>query len=72
LQAKLALFAIMLALAAANRLYLTPRLATGPARGEALRALRRNSGIEAGLGLVIFIIVGALGTLHPAIHLVPR
>jgi putative copper resistance protein D len=33
--------------------------------------LTRNSTIEVGLGLVIFVIVGALGTIHPAIHLVP-
>jgi putative copper resistance protein D len=30
----------------------------------------RNSIIELVLGLVIFAIVGLLGTLHPAIHLV--
>jgi putative copper resistance protein D len=28
----------------------------------------RNSTIEIALGLAIFAIVGALGTMHPAIH----
>jgi len=73
LVAKLALFAIMLGLAVVNRLYLTPRLAqpSGPLQAQALGGLIRNSAVEIGFGLIIFAIVGALGTLHPAIHLVP-
>ncbi|MEH2485696.1 putative copper resistance protein D [Bradyrhizobium sp. AZCC 2230] len=63
---KLALFAVMLALATINRLLLAPRLA----RSGGLRWLARNSSIELALGLAIFAIVGLLGTLHPAIHLV--
>jgi putative copper resistance protein D len=77
LQVKLALFALMLGLAAVNRLHWTPRLAqaAGPLararQDQALRQVMRNSAVEAGLGLAIFVIVGALGTIHPAIHLVP-
>jgi putative copper resistance protein D len=70
---KVAVFTAMIAFAAINRLLLTPRLALA-ARGEtkprALAALTRNTLIEIALGLVIFAIVGVLGTLHPAIHLV--
>jgi putative copper resistance protein D len=71
---KLALFAAMLCLAAINRLHLTPRLAqqaSEPTQVAALGWLRVNSTVEAGLGAVIFVIVGVLGTLHPAIHIVP-
>ncbi len=69
---KIVAFAVMLAFAAVNRLWLTPRLAlsgTEPRRLDALRQLGRNSTIEIALGLTIFAIVGMLGTLHPAIHL---
>lgn len=67
---KLALFAAMLGLAAVNRLRLTPRLAGpwGAAQDQALRSLRRNAAIEIALACLIFALVGALGTLHPAIH----
>jgi len=74
LMGKIALFAAMLVIAAINRLPLTPRLALRPEserRREALRQLTRNSAIEITLGLMIFAIVGALGTLHPAIHVLP-
>jgi putative copper resistance protein D len=68
---KVALFAIMLLIAAANRFWLTPRLAL-PSGSEpqpmVLRRLARNSMIEIALALMIFAIVGLLGTLHPAIH----
>jgi copper resistance protein D len=72
LMLKLAAFAVMLALAAFNRLALTPRvaLASNDARQDALRALSRNTLIEIALGLSIFAVVGLLGTLHPAAHLV--
>jgi putative copper resistance protein D len=69
---KIVVFAIMLAFAAVNRFALTPRLACSPdsgARIDALRQLTRNSVVEIALGLTIFAIVGMLGTLHPAIHL---
>jgi putative copper resistance protein D len=68
---KLAVFATMLVFAAINRLWLTPQLAFSSENEPQLKALRqltRNSVIEIGLGLTIFAIVGALGTLHPAIH----
>jgi copper resistance protein D len=68
---KVTLFAAMLALAAANRYLVTPRLDLRPEDSPglvALRQLTRNSMIEIVLGLAIFAIVGALGTMHPAIH----
>jgi copper resistance protein D len=71
LMLKMALFAAMLLFAAANRFWLTPRLALPPGgapRLDALRKLTRNSAIEIALALTIFAIVGILGTLHPAIH----
>jgi len=72
LMLKLGVFAIMLLFAAINRFLLTPQLAFSSKNEPQLKALRqlaRNSVIEIALGLTIFIIVGALGTLHPAIHL---
>jgi copper resistance protein D len=69
---KLVFFAIMLGFAATNRFWLTPQLAFSSENQpqlEALRQLTRNSVIEIALGLTIFAIVGVLGTLHPAIHL---
>jgi putative copper resistance protein D len=69
---KLVVFAIMLGFAAINRFLLTPRLGFSPDNEpqlEALRQLARNSVAEIALGLTIFAIVGVLGTLHPAIHL---
>lgn len=72
LMLKIAVFAMMLALAFMNRFWLTPRLDGSPDKEtgrEAVRQLTRNSVIEIALGVVIFVIVGLLGTLHPAIHL---
>ncbi len=71
LMLKIALFAVMLLIAAVNRFWLTPRLAPPSASGprlEALRRLARNSMLEIALALVIFVMVGVLGTLHPAVH----
>jgi putative copper resistance protein D len=70
---KIAAFVVMVGFAAVNRFSLTPRLAAGAKSGGepgALAALRRNTLIEIALGFAIFAIVGVLGTLHPAIHLV--
>jgi putative copper resistance protein D len=70
---KIAAFVIMVSLAAVNRVSLTPQLVAGVKSGaepNALAALKRNTLVEIALGLAIFAIVGALGTLHPAIHLV--
>jgi putative copper resistance protein D len=72
LMLKVALFAIMLLIAAVNRLWLAPRLALASGNEPQLMVLRRlarNSMIEIALALMIFAIVGLLGTLHPAIHL---
>jgi copper resistance protein D len=69
---KIALFAAMLVIAAVNRFWLLPQLASVPASErelDAARKLTRNCVVEVALGLMIFAIVGALGTIHPAIHL---
>jgi putative copper resistance protein D len=69
LLAKVALFAAMIALAAANRLRWTPRLrALGGESGLALRRLRRNAIAETSLGLAVLGIVGTLGITIPALH----
>lgn len=69
LMLKIALFAAMLLIAGVNRFWLTPRLALSSGSApQALRRLARNSMIEIVLGLAILAIVGALGTMHPAIH----
>jgi putative copper resistance protein D len=67
--AKVALFLVMVAIAAVNRLHLTPRLmreasASGPA--GALRQLRRNIAIEIALGAAVIAVVAVLGTNPPA------
>jgi putative copper resistance protein D len=70
---KVAVFSVMLGFAAVNRLWLTPQLALpskGAAQHKALGQLRRNTLVEIVLGLAIFAIVGALGTMHPAAHLI--
>lgn len=70
---KLAVFAVMIGFAAVNRFWLTPRLALvsrAETQRAALAALTRNALIEFVLALAIFAMVGVLGTLHPAIHLV--
>jgi putative copper resistance protein D len=71
LMLKLVVFATMLVFAFVNRFSLTPRLgvSSGELRLESLRQLTRNSSIEIALALAIFAIVGVLGTLHPAVHL---
>jgi putative copper resistance protein D len=67
---KIGLFFAMVAIAAVNRLRLTPRLLQeSPAtNGGALRHLCRNAGIEALAGAAIIAIVGILGTLPPGSH----
>ena len=68
---KLIAFAVMLAFASFNRLWLMPRLVSTRAdqpQNGALRQLTRNSVIEIVLGFTIFAMVGMLGTMHPAIH----
>jgi len=67
--AKIALFAVMVALAAANRLRSTPQLVRGGVGpvGAAVR-IARNARLEAALGGVILAIVGVLGVSVPAAH----
>jgi putative copper resistance protein D len=68
---KIALFLAMVAIAAVNRLRLTPQLlqqASIAASRDALRQLRRNAAIEALVGAIVIAIVAALGTMPPAIH----
>jgi putative copper resistance protein D len=67
---KIALFLAMVAIAAVNRLWLTPRLVqeSPAANRNALRQLRRNAGIEALAGAAIIAIVGVLGTMAPGSH----
>ena len=69
LLAKLALFAVMIALALVNRLRLTPSL---HARNRAaLHALRRNAVLEAAAGMLVVVLVGVLGITVPAAHQAP-
>jgi putative copper export protein/mono/diheme cytochrome c family protein len=69
LLAKLALFAAMLVIAAANRWYLTPRVAGHDHRS--LNLLRRNAILEIAAGSVVVTIVGALGVSIPGAHQPP-
>jgi putative copper resistance protein D len=71
LMLKTALFAVMVLIAAANRFWWTPRLALASGSGtqhKVLGRLVRNSVIEIALGLMVFAVIGLLGTLHPASH----
>jgi copper resistance protein D len=66
---KIALFLGMVAIAAVNRLGLTPRVApNGSGTREALRKLRRNTAIEVATGAVIIAIVAVLGVTPPGLH----
>jgi putative copper resistance protein D len=64
LLAKLALFAAMLALAAANRWHLAPALRREPGR-TGLAALRRSITAESLAGIGVLALVAWLGTLEP-------
>jgi copper resistance protein D len=68
---KVALFLVMLVLGASNRLWFTPRAVhaqNAAAAAAALRQIGRNSLIEAGLGTIIIVIVGLLGTMTPGLQ----
>jgi putative copper resistance protein D len=69
LTVKLALFFVMVAVAAINRFRLTPELvpdaSLAPAR-QVLRRLLRNAVIEIVLGAIIIAIVAKLGVTAPA------
>lgn len=70
--AKLLVFAAMLALAAANRWQLTPRLAEAQAAGDialAVRALKISIALESGAAVLILVLVAWLGTLAPPVAL---
>ncbi|MGI9169151.1 MAG: copper homeostasis membrane protein CopD [Caulobacteraceae bacterium] len=70
LLAKLILFAIMTALAAANRWRLKPRLGKPSASGAplaAVAALRASLGFETALAFAVLALVAWLGTLAPPI-----
>ncbi len=69
LLAKIVLFVVMVAIAAYNRQRLTPQLADARDHGLAMRRLRWNSFIEAGLGLLILAIVAVLGRMTPHMHM---
>ena len=62
---KVALFAVIVAIASINRLRLMPELPGS----DAVRGLNRNARVEVALGLAIIAIVSVLGTLSPAAHL---
>jgi len=70
LMLKLALFLLMIAIAAINRNVLTPQLATSSADGRvaALQKLVRHCVYEIVLGLAIVSVAALLGTLHPGSH----
>ena len=71
LLAKVALFAIMVAIAAINRFALTPRLVQGAERDARVRALNRlrlNAVIEVAIGAAIILIVAVLGRTPPGLH----
>ena len=59
---KIGLFTFMLAAAAANRFWLTPRMVTT----SSLAAVRTSLGAELMLGIAVLAIVAWLGTLDPA------
>jgi copper resistance protein D len=67
LSIKIALFVAMVAIAAVNRLGLTPRLLRNET-AAALHPLRRNAAIETLFGVFILVIVAVMGTEPPASH----
>ncbi|HEV2083150.1 MAG TPA: copper homeostasis membrane protein CopD [Brevundimonas sp.] len=72
LLAKLALFVLMLALAASNRWRLTPALAAAQVSGDpgpALARLRRSVALELLAGLALLAVVAALGVQPPPARL---
>lgn len=69
LASKLALFGTMLALAAANRFHLSPRLEHALRTGDhavAVRTLRRSLMFETSAATLILALVASLGILSPA------
>jgi putative copper resistance protein D len=70
LAVKIGVFAVMLSIAAVNRWILTPRLSSDDFMARTV--LRRNATIEIFGGILIVVIVGALGTMVPAAHQFPH
>jgi len=69
---KIALFGVMVALAAANRVRSTPQLLREDAAFLlASRRIVRNARLEAALGAGVLMIVGVLGVIIPAAHDTP-
>ena len=65
--AKLGLFVVLLAFAARNRFRLAPAL-EGDAPAPAKRRLLRSIGLETGVGVLIVLAAGLLGSLAPAME----
>jgi putative copper export protein len=59
---KIALALLMVAIAVANRVLLTPKAIAAPA---GIRALWRSVMVEQGVGLAVLAAVALLGTIHP-------
>ena len=66
--AKLALFAVLVALAGRNRLWLVPRTMAGGTAAQ--RRLRRSIAAAAVIGVIVVALASLLSTLPPAIDLV--
>jgi putative copper resistance protein D len=72
---KLALFAGMLGIAIVNRQILTPRLVRAARNGDEHagsvlhRRLQRNISAETALGILVVLLVGALGITQPGAHM---
>ncbi|MCE9523255.1 MAG: copper homeostasis membrane protein CopD [Alphaproteobacteria bacterium] len=64
---KLALFAVMLALAASNRFSLVPKLDAAATRAPALRNLTRTVTLEQFVGLGVLAVVAILGMTEPPV-----
>ena len=65
---KAALFAVLIALAANNRLRLTPALVSREAEGTR-RSLALSIGIETAIGLVVVLAAAGLSGLEPGMHI---
>ncbi len=71
LLAKLCVFALMLMLAAGNRIVFTPAAqssASQAGRLQALRRLRNSVLVEVALGAIVLVLVGTLGVTPPGSH----
>ena len=73
---KIALFALIIAIAGINQRRLLPCLADSASGDDeclrAIRLCRRNASIEAALGVFVLALVGIIGILPPGLHTEPR